>query len=347
MTAPPQVLPPAGRDLVIDALRGVAALVVVLHHLNAIQYYAPNPARTWWQHVTSFGYLGVPVFFVLSGFCIGRTWDRRPGAGLFFARRFRRIFPPYLASLFLVLGGLVAWRLINGVNDVTPVPTTPGHWLATLTLCTDPASGFSTVNWVYWSLTNEVFYYLVLGLLLLVPGQSGPRRAAFAAHAGFCLLELSGHDFRGTPLFFVDHWGIFALGLGALLLVSRRPEAPWFLGISAVHFGVQYLQQRFTLDEAVGLIAFGLVLMPHAAPVTRILQPLAAVGRISYSLYLVHVPVGVYFFMRMAVPFLHGSSLNFVLSQVIGLSLVLAVAAVFFRWVELPFSRLRPAPPAG
>src|ERR1700745_4018016 len=101
-----------GRLLTIDALRGIAALGVVLYHAinqtqNAIQGSILKwPALTI-RFLSSFGYVGVFLFFVISGFCIHLQWCRSRSIneqgsvafGKFWKRRIRRLYPPYVIAL--------------------------------------------------------------------------------------------------------------------------------------------------------------------------------------------------------------------------------------------------------
>ena len=117
---------PAAREPWIDVLRGAAALAVTLFHLNCV--LAPDPASALsgaWHALWKHGHLGVPVFFAISGFCIFQAWERASGPAAFLARRLRRIYPPYLASLGVVLVVIALTRLVHGVNDVVPLPRSP------------------------------------------------------------------------------------------------------------------------------------------------------------------------------------------------------------------------------
>src|SRR5687768_18528865 len=99
----------------IDALRGAAALGVVLYHaVEQGQHVLPNnifqyPVRVV-QFASSFGYIGVFLFFVISGFCIHLQWAKSRVTnpqpirfGAFWKRRIRRLYPPYLIAIFLFL----------------------------------------------------------------------------------------------------------------------------------------------------------------------------------------------------------------------------------------------------
>src|SRR5215469_16550516 len=95
----------------VDQLRGAAALAVVLCHLSVSAYVnTPSPGEAHWPMlglVLGFGYAGVPLFFVISGFCIHLPQARaraseagaQPDWRQFFRRRFWRLYPPYAASI--------------------------------------------------------------------------------------------------------------------------------------------------------------------------------------------------------------------------------------------------------
>src|SRR4051794_24338586 len=107
----------------VDFLRGFAALAVVFHH--ALFYDAPpsNPPGYFRvaYSILHHGQLGVPLFFVISGFCIHLNWARRYAEsgqqGLdflrFWKRRFHRLYPPYFIALYLSMGLVVASYLVG------------------------------------------------------------------------------------------------------------------------------------------------------------------------------------------------------------------------------------------
>jgi peptidoglycan/LPS O-acetylase OafA/YrhL len=144
----------------IDALRGVAALgVVFFHAVEQIKQPLPNnlldyPIRLI-QFGSSFGYIGVFLFFVISGFCIHLQWARARAAGTepdirfgsFWKRRIRRLYPPYLIALVLYLL-TTAWA--HGLNVTHFFVYDIGMHLLMLHNL-DPQTCY-TINGVFWTL---------------------------------------------------------------------------------------------------------------------------------------------------------------------------------------------------
>ncbi|HWF88915.1 MAG TPA: acyltransferase [Pyrinomonadaceae bacterium] len=181
MDVPPPYLPNRLRG--IDALRGAAALGVVFYHaVDQSHNVLPNnlfqyPIRLV-QFVSSFGYIGVFLFFVISGFCIHLQWARGKAAGVepdirfgaFWKRRIRRLYPPYLITLLLfliIMGFTVGLDLTHFfVYDVVM------HLLMLHNL--DPHTCY-TINGVFWTLAIEEQLYLAYFLLLFIRMRWGWR----------------------------------------------------------------------------------------------------------------------------------------------------------------------------
>jgi peptidoglycan/LPS O-acetylase OafA/YrhL len=169
-------LPHLARLRGIDALRGAAALGVVFYHAveqgdkvlpnNLFQY----PIRLV-QFASSFGYIGVFLFFVISGFCIHLQWARAQAAGVkpdirfgaFWRRRIRRLYPPYIITLLLFLL-LMAWTV--GINVTHFFIYDLGMHLLMLHNL-DPNTCY-TINGVFWTLAVEEQLYLAYFLLLFI-----------------------------------------------------------------------------------------------------------------------------------------------------------------------------------
>lgn len=327
----------------IDVLRALGAMAVALFHLNVIQQPVPTGAlaHRWhvlWQH----GHLGVAVFFALSGYCLMPGWCRSPGWPDFLQRRIGRILPPYWCSLLLVAGLAGALKAVTGTNDIAGLPRTPGAILATLCLLTDPVTAVPRSNWVYWTLSCMLAFYLLTGLTLL----AGRRRVAWLAglHAGLCAVDVIFHPAPAGGLFFIRHWPVFAVGAALGLWPAHRRAAQAMLAVSILHaswtIGTGADETHYVLVG--GLTAVALVLT-HRRPLPRLLEPLAPLGRISYSLYLVHIPVGIYLLARF-LPGEYSHAATFIGWQLLWLAGTLAAAAGFYLLGERPFLPIGPRP---
>lgn len=224
MTTPPDTRRLRG----IDALRGIAALGVVLYHAveqgknalppNLFQY----PIRLV-QFASSFGYIGVFLFFVISGFCIHLQWAKAKAAGTdkpevrfasFWKRRIRRLYPPYIIALLLFLlltAGTVGLNFTHSFfYDIGM------HLLMLHNLDSNTAY---TINGVFWTLAIEEQLYLAYFLLLFIRirwGWGVTLAICLLARLGWMILShvvwLKTGFGIPVPEAAAAHWFTWALG---------------------------------------------------------------------------------------------------------------------------------------
>ncbi len=303
----------------IDAMRGAAAIAVAWFHLT-------NTYAGASRDLGALGWLGVDVFFVISGFVIPLSLHRA-GYGLghfpaFMARRLIRLEPPYLASIALVIALQVASRHAPGFAGRDP-GTEPAQIALHLAYLI-PFSGYAWLSPVYWSLAYEFAFYVAAGLLFPVLWKR-PLVVTVVLVCGASLLvegRLAPVETPRIPL--------FLMGIAAARRHLRRD--------SRVSFGV-------ALAAAAALMAIGggwvsaLAGVAAALAITRVRAAAGSsmpwLGRISYSLYLTHVPVGgrVVNLGRRVVegPFQE------ILLSLVALGVSLAAAALFHHVIERPF----------
>ncbi len=271
-----QVQAPNQRIGVINALRAFAALFVAWGHFVAGQ-------GKYLSLSGKYGYLGVHIFFVISGFVIPWSLYRARYAlrdyPRFLLKRNVRLYPPYLASIVITIlatNFIMAPKLGLPRVDVTG-PSLLAHFAYLNDLIHLP-----WVNVVYWTLAIEFQWYLLVGLMfpLLVTGS---KLARFAGLAGIMAAYfMVGHDrliFHSIPIFLV---GVFVfqyrisliglremLGLIAVMVLAMIGPIGWIVAGVSVTTGM--------------LIAFSTF---HSHRMDR-------VGDVSYSLYLLHLPIGV------------------------------------------------------
>jgi peptidoglycan/LPS O-acetylase OafA/YrhL len=291
---------PARYEL-LDGLRGLAALAVVLHHLR----------------VFDGGHFAVMVFFVISGYCITASAEscRRNGLGFkqFMLRRIKRIYPPYWFALlfFCVTRAAKAWT--GAPNDLQrPVL----DWIQNLTLTQWVSNLFHPISWpgdnphlfvaAFWSLNYEEQFYLVMAVgLLLATTRRVPLAASVLLLAPVGLAwnwSVPGHWICGL---FIEYWAHFALGacLYFVLCVADRRMRWAFAGALLLLGAACALRltpwSAATLDDLRSMVELSLLsaftlclllLRPLSGPISRswAWRPIAALGTISYSLYLIH-----------------------------------------------------------
>jgi peptidoglycan/LPS O-acetylase OafA/YrhL len=317
------------RYRLLDAWRGVACLMVVLHHAGfAVMFDAPSGADVGSRlarGVVEFLWrmnLGVPLFFVISGYCIAASVEsvRRHGAGAgrFLARRVWRIYPPYWAALLgfvLVTAGLDALGLRRLHDDGgrhalqldSPGKLDRTQWVGNITL----TEGYRTTFWrppdaeiftrVAWSLCYEEQFYFVCFLALLARRPFPILLAVTALSlASRLALEDVGQVVRlgGT---FPTLWHEFAVGLAVYWRLNRAKSSGSKHAVDLILLGliafwsIGYLRGTPVEGSSAVSAGFGLVLIAlrrwdEWSSRLGWLKPLRACGRRSYGIYLVHLP---------------------------------------------------------
>jgi peptidoglycan/LPS O-acetylase OafA/YrhL len=304
----------------LDAWRGIACLMVVVFHQTTLltnwgqdQEFmsAAGPVSRAFLSVAAQMNLGVPMFFVISGYCVTASADNLRGhdADLktFFWRRFRRIFPPYWVTIgfALVLYGvssMLGHALYDGRLDPSKLPSTLTlwNWIGTLTLTEGWRYHFigGSSRWLLthaWTLGYEEQFYAVTGIML---GFLSRRFfvGLTAVTAGVVVVALASGD-QLDGFFLEGQWVLFALGILAYYWATlkqpgrkHRIMLGLTLVVSTVALGIlagsPYVVACLFAAVLIGLRRFDARLVRSA-----VVRPFLWVGRISYSLYLVHVLV--------------------------------------------------------
>lgn len=270
----------------VDGLRGIAACMVMLYHLGN---------RTGLEPITRWGYLGVGIFFVISGFVIASTLlDRRIGGvtiGRFFGRRFVRLDIPYWANIAVtVLLGAVLYRVGGQMHHYTE------EQIASHLVYLQNILGIQPINQVYWTLCLEIQFYLALSLILWA--AQGLRLSAVtfqvAIITSIALSIICNAGFLHSPrgLMFPFWW---AFGLGAMVCWWRAGQignaalAVTFVVIAVLPF-VPMEAWRITGFLTAAAIAITLSLGREGTWLSGAAWQF--LGRTSYSLYLYHGLIG-------------------------------------------------------
>jgi peptidoglycan/LPS O-acetylase OafA/YrhL len=370
----------AGRVSELDSVRGLAAFIVLLHHLwetilpdqntfPLVGYPVPGALGevAFWISVTPLrllfsGHAAVGVFFVLSGFALTKSLQhsRHTGYIPFIVRRFFRIYPPF--ALVILIAAALSWLLhpqaIPGRDWINHYWRAPVTWnLVAGHLAMIETSGYyNTLDSSMWTLVHElrisVLFPLIAGLAFVYP-----RAVLLGSILGFAVLSIT-HLTTGIGAFLhpdlvreiflsciqtLRYVVFFVFGILVATqfevfdrALTRHPAAEKYLWLVA--FGllaVPYTKGYTEICYAVGAFIL-LILCIHSPLARRILRhpALLWLGKVSYSLYLVHliVLIAAMYLLHDVLP----TSVILLLYLVVSLLL----AEVLNRTVELPSSEL-------
>lgn len=259
----------------IDALRGLTAFSICLFHLGRDSlFHSESPVLV----VLNNNPFHVQVFWVISGYVIGRSLARRQALIPFVRRRIRRLEPAFLASVALVV-------VLNALSSLAPgyrgQPFSPEWFLVLLNaLHVNALFDLPFINAVYWTLFVEWQFYLFMALLapLFFRLPSSARVLALVLLA-IPALRIPDH------LNFLHHMGYFGLGTVLWMRREQRLSSGWFAAGTAALAALSFAANRETWLHWLGaMLAFGIILADFRLPDWG--------GRTSYALFLTHIPIG-------------------------------------------------------
>jgi peptidoglycan/LPS O-acetylase OafA/YrhL len=363
-----------GRLPTLDGVRGVAILLVVAHNFLLLEH----PAGIFGylvDRVLNFGWVGVQLFFVLSGFLITRGLLEDRGAPdyfrNFYTRRILRIFPLYYATLILTFFVLPAFDFL----PETVAADAPHQWWLWLFL-----SNWSTPYGIggnslphFWSLAVEEQFYLVWPLIVrycsprqLIRVCFGLFVASLTIRCGMLLVDINAEAVYESSLARMD-----ALTAGAAVATAFRLPAlaPWLVahrdriliwtialacvGLFVTHGYSRILPLGQTLGYSILAMVFaGLIATSVAADMEQTggwanwlrFGPLRRIGKYSFAMYVFHKPLHDW----IGVPFLHSHGLYDVENPVRSIEYMIvlgvicfALAAFSYHFIERHFLRMK------
>lgn len=333
---------PGPRLEVLDGLRFLAAMAVLAYHFTTMDRVWQRPAvDVFPQQTFAYGWLGVYLFFLISGFVICMSsWGR--GAGAFLVSRAVRLYPVYWLSVVVVAAVTTVW----------PWWQRPDGWgstLVNLTMLQD-AFGVPSVAEVYWTLWAELRFYLLFSLVVW-------WGLTYRRVVGFCVTWLGAVAVAKVAVpdsevlvhtaLMTDYAPLFVGGIGCYLLYRFRPTlvtwgiigASFVLSVPAARFraGLEaYQGETVSRWPAVALTAvcFALVAAVALGWLSRVRgRWLVVLGSTTYPLYLLHLDLGAPVLSR-----LQGTVPPTVLVCVVTAA-VIGVAWSVHRFVERPVAR--------
>jgi peptidoglycan/LPS O-acetylase OafA/YrhL len=326
---------------VLDGLRFVAALIVLAYHFTAMDHVWHRPVEEIFPaQPAAYGWLGVHLFFLISGFVICMSsWGR--GVGAFLSSRVVRLYPAYWLSVVVIVTALAVW----------PHAAAPGarDTLVNLTMF-QSAFGVPDVAEVYWTLWAELRFYLLFSLLV----WWGPT---YRRVVGFCVLWLAtaavvnalvpaGHLVQTVLM--TDYAPLFTAGIGCYLMYRFRPTlAAWGIVAGSFVLALPTVLHRNQMEAHAGEIVpkapavlllavwFLLIIAVALGRLSRVRgRWLVVIGATTYPLYLLHLSLGggLLYLWQWDVP-------PPLLVAVVGVAMIL-LAWLVHRYVERPFAPL-------
>lgn len=319
----------ASRLAVFDTLKAVASQLIVLHHLVAYgplaeAFRSRVPALSDWLYYD--GRLAVQVFFVIGGFLAARALapalQPRPlSLPAVLWKRYRRLALPCLTA---VLVSIASAAIARALTDDPSLPGTPsiGQLLAHALLLQDIV-GVEALSAGVWYVAIDFQLYAIAALLVWLATRAGPTRhaialatitASVAALSLFVINRNTDWDVAG-PYYF----GVYALGAAACWL-SRPDRSPlWGMAVAAAVLLALTIEhrERVAFAGCVALLLWGGLRSGLLAKWPAI-PALAFLGRISFSVFLIHYPVAML--------------VNALVTRLLGATPDTAVAGLAFSW---------------
>jgi peptidoglycan/LPS O-acetylase OafA/YrhL len=300
----------------------VAALAVAAFHLFRFPF---PPFEFWSTQVFYLGEFGYYLFFLISGCAIRLSMESGLSAGVFLWRRAVRILPLYWTVLGLSLG-LAALGVLHLEPAFGREPIGNALWnLTTLQQIFDRPSALAP----FWTLGYETVFYALAAVALAV-GWLPERSIAIPWAAAALAIMLLGPASAPGRLYFLA----FGVGMLAAETLRGRYHGAWTLGAAAVlvvlhalalpGHNLEHISAESTFRAVVLAIVFFLLSASHSQ--AKWPEPLLALGRISFSLYLTHAV------LTAAAYKIHSRE-----AYAVAIVLALPVAFLTYRWVEKPY----------
>ncbi len=348
----------------LQALRGVAALLVLLFHYRFYLRGDDESGTTIWDALFGWGIIGVDIFFIISGFIMVYTTQHYmqgcSSAKRFLLNRAIRIIPLYYFGLlvaFLFGGAMSTFHYPEKVQNLLSALTFTVYKTSVTPHYIDDGGMYN----IRWTLNYEIYFYLAFALCLMMKHRilalicwGGLMTCVIPALAGFQpTLSVQGYDFQTPTIAFITNPLLIEFLIGVFagyiyLQLKRRVVSVKLSLISSVIaisllcyivFGVYSGSIRaLNLESTIvlGLLVLFLTLGEQVlqAYIPRVLK---YVGNISFSLYLLHNPIGIAVMKQMGP--VGQSAFKGIPTILLATLLSILVAHLTHKYIEIGFTR--------
>ncbi len=320
----------------IQALRGIAAFLVVIFHLLP-HFRAMGLSNVVFESIAQYGYAGVDVFFVISGFVMAKTTQNLPrnfsSAKQFITKRFLRIYSGYLPIFAFAL----LYYSTYSPDFVKEIDLVSSLFLTS----TDMQKLLLGVS---WSLTYELFFYSLIAFILLT--KLSFRFVFFTVafmviikNIFFPIIDFSWLNFS-LSLFLLEFMAGFFL-FSLLRSIAQPIYLPILiiLALISLYFGVTIpMENNWIRIMTFGVFGFAVIWILLALEINEkliIRGTLKRIGDASYSLYLVHIVFVNMFYtsgIRTALVTHNIALLGFIVYTI----MIVIISLLIYKWIELP-----------
>lgn len=346
----------------IDGLRFIAITSVVLFHLNGFlnekdtNEYLVAYKFDFIGNLLSVGYLGVPLFFVISGFILGRPFaqmyvNNGPRIKLtdYFLRRLTRLEPPYILIMtILLLGAVYIAKTVTFQEGIT-------SYLSSITYTHNFFYGKESLpllNAVAWSLEIEIQFYILMPLLakVFLIKNATKRRITIVS---FAFLFLVLDFFESMPFISIINYVEYFL-IGFLLAdfyichKNRIEKIAFSKSIALLFFGTIWLIELWEpssmmskmISETIQLISIFIFyyLVIIQGSIKLLAMPIITnIGGMCYTIYLLHFPlISLFGNPLMEISFSSNSLVNTMTYVFILITIVMVISSTYFLIIERP-----------
>ncbi len=329
---------------ILDLLRLLAALAVVIFHYTFRGAAGDDGFTTFslpaLAPFSKYGYMGVQLFFVISGFVIAYSAENR-SAVAFGIARITRIYPGFIICMTLTFLATLAIGAPTFQTGLT-------HWLVNLVIAA-PALHRPFMDGAYWPLIYELTFYGWVVLLLAVGWFRRHIDTIVVVWLALAVLNYGLHSLMIKHIFLTDQSGFFAAGIVIYEMYRGRSDATVKLLLAlatviAVGQSLEYAQafrehiHVACSDAVIAILSLAVIALVALVLVVRNVplpsRAIAAAGGITYPLYLLHQNAGYMIFNRI------GTAAPFALVVIATMAGMIVLAWLVWRFAERPGQKL-------
>ena len=312
----------------VDLLRGVAIIFVVFFHYT-YHYSVEYLLRTddWSLSIARYGWSGVDIFFIISGYCIALTIVKTSNFVEFSVRRFARIYPAYFFcgittlvfySFFDLPGREVDWY--TGFMNLIFANFIPGL-------------KFPYIDGIYWALMIELKFYIFFGILYFIFNNLNKAIIAWFFFAVILNLLLLIDNEKVTFLSSISpHSNLFLIGL--MVFNLKKKSFISYLLITLFALINIFINERYSGFEIYFIFLILITILILKVKINFRLNFLSKIGLVSFSWYLLHNSIGIIIIRELNRIGLENYSVIF------ATLITLIFSSISYKFIEIPLKKM-------